>query len=346
MRRLSSLTFIFILIASVLVAGCGTKDLVSLSSIDKTDFWVGDRFNNKVKIENVDDFLNAFKQAKLVNDPQGVKSESDADYVFYSKDKRIYYDSTGKYLIFLDASGKKYIYSADLTSLLSNIQDLPPAVSKGFDDAQIQTWADEFSKIKTPSAMLFDQGDKAILLVFAGEKPQAGYELTLDQVSFSNNTLTVNIRLNPPKEAAAQVISYPYAGFTISKKTDVDVRLITQSTGGENIEHVPLARVSPGQNVILLNPERGAILTERIKLSGFARVPEGTFSVEVEDGHNVLGKKQATASKGAPDWGYFEFWMDLDQATSPYGTIIFVTQSPQDGSRVEELMVPVSFGGK
>ena len=109
---------------------------------------------------------------------------------------------------------------------------------------------------------------------------------------------------------------------------------------------VPVAVVEEGQNIILLRPERGSILTERVKMTGFARVWEASFIVEVEDGHNVLGIKQVTASEGAPGWGKFEFWMDLEPATSPYGTIIFVTYSAKDGSRIEELKVPVGFGGK
>ncbi len=38
--------------------------------------------------------------------------------------------------------------------------------------------------------------------------------------------------------------------------------------------------------------------------------------------------------------------MDLEPATSPFGTIIGVTYSAKDGSRIEEVKVPIGFGGK
>jgi len=333
-------------VVAVSLIGCGAKDLVSLADIGKGDLFVGDRFGNKVKIEDPADFIKAFKEAKLVKDAKDAKSETEADYVFYSGDKKVYYEAKGMYLIYVDKGGKKHVYSADLAQLLSEVEGLPPVLTQGFQDQEIGSWLDELAKITEPSAILFDTGDEPILVVMAGEKPTAGYELNLEDVTISNGVLTVHVRLVPPSETAAQVLSYPYAGFTLSKKADVEVRMIYTGKDGDEVIHVPVAQVEKGQNIILLKPERGSILTERVKMVGFARVHEGTFSVEVEDGHNVLGIKSVTASKSAPEWGYFEFWMDLEQPTSPYGMIIFVTQSAQDGSRVEELMVPIGFGGK
>jgi len=346
MRRFRFFLPALAFILAVGLLGCGAKDLASLAGVAKNDFYVGDRFGNKVKIENPEDFITALKSAKAVKDPKDVKSETEAEYVLYSEDQRIYYDAQGKYLIYLDKGGKKHVYSADLAALLGQINELPPVVSSGFKNDEVSAWLSSFSKVKEPAAILFDLGNQVILAVFGGEKPNAGYSLKLENVSLPNGVLTLDIRLTPPKQGAAQVISYPYAAFTLSKKAEVDVRLVSAGQGGDQVVHVPVAQVASGQNVILLHPERGAILTERVKMSGFARVPEGAFTVEVEDGHNVLGKKAVTAAKGAPEWGYFEFWIDLEQATSPYGTIIFVTKSPKDGSRVEELKVPVSFGGK
>lgn len=344
LRKLMLPALIFLL--GVFLVGCGTKDLVSLTGMEKKELYVGDRFGNKIKVENPGDFVQALKAAKAVKDAKGIKSETEADYVLYADDDKIYYDAQGKYLTYVDKSGKKHFYSLDLSALLSKVPGLPPTISAGFSDAEVSKWLDDLTKIKEPAAMLFDRGDKAILVVSAGEKPTGGYSLNLEEVTMSNGALTLNLRLNPPKDSAVQAISYPYAAFTLSRKADLDVRLIVAAKDGDQVFHVPVAQVAKDQNIILLRPERGSILTERVKMVGFARVYEGTFSVEVEDGHNVLGVKTVTASKSAPDWGYFEFWIDLEQATSPYGSIIFVTKSAKDGSRVEELNVPISFGGK
>ncbi|HOV65436.1 MAG TPA: Gmad2 immunoglobulin-like domain-containing protein [Bacillota bacterium] len=334
-----------LLLMSLVFAGCGAKDLVTLAGLEGADLYVGDRFGNKVKIDVADEFLKAFKEAKFVKDPKDAKSETEADYVFYSGDKKIYYDSEGKYLIFIE-DGKKSVYSADLDGLLSGIKDLPPSVSLGFDDEELSEWLNDLSQVKEPAALLFERDGKTILVVLAGEKPSGGYTIDLNNVSVRDSGLLVSVKLVPPQEGALQVITYPYAGFTLSKETDVAVEMIVPGKTGDETLQIPVSHVADGQNVILLKPAEGSILTERVRMVGFARVPEGTFTVEVEDGHNVLGIEQVTASKGAPDWGYFDFWMDLEPATSPYGTIICVTQSPQDGSRVEELLVSVGFGAK
>lgn len=338
------LLLIAVLALCVFATGCGAKDIVSLAGLDKADLYVGDRYGNKVKVENPEEFLKEFKSAKFVKDPKDVRSEIEAEYVFYSGDSKVYYDARGKYLMFIE-KGKKNVYSADIDALLGKVSGLPPAVTPGFQDDEISEWLSGMSHVGQPAALLFDRGDQAILAVMAGQRPREGYQMILENVSYSSGEVTVDIRLVPP-EAGADVDSFPFAGFSLSRKADVNVRLIEPGTSGDDLVHVPVSVVEEGQNMILLRPERGSILTERVKMVGFARVFEANFIVEVEDGHNVLGIKQVTASEGAPGWGHFEFWMDLEPATSPYGTIIFVTYSAKDGSRIEELKIPVGFGGK
>ncbi len=345
--RIWLLLLVSILILSLFATGCGTKDLVSLAGLENEDLYVGDHYGNKVKIENPEEFLEAFKAAKAAKDPKEARSEIEAEYVFYSGDSKIYYDAQGKYLIFVD-KGKKTVYSVDagIDALLEKVEQLPPVVTFGCSDDQLSELLKELSEIRESAALLFDCGDKAVLAVMAGEKPSDGYQMNLEKVSSQAGNLAIDVRLIPCKEDSDDVVTYPSAVFTLSKKTDVDVRLIIPGTSGDELLHVPVSTVEEGQNIILLWPERGSILTERVKMTGFARVPEANFIVEVEDGHNVLGIKQVTASQEAPGWGYFEFWIDLEPATSPYGTIIFATQSAKDGSTVEELMVPIGFGGK
>lgn len=338
------LLLIGLLVLSIFATGCGGKDLVSLAGMDKHDLYVGDRYGNRVKIEDPQDFLAAFKAAKAVKDPKDVRSEVEAEYVFYSGDSKIYYDAQGKYLILVD-KGKKTVYSANMDALLAKVSGLPPGLTPGIEDEEVSDWIETMAEVDRPAALLFRRGDQAILVVLGGQRPKDGYKMNLENVSYSGNELTVDIRIVPP-EAGADVVSYPVAAFTLSKYADVNVRLIEPGSGGEDLISVPVSVVEEGQNIILLWPERGAILTERVRMTGFARVFEASFIVEVEDGHNVLGIKQVTASEGAPGWGRFDFWMDLEPATSPYGTIIFVTYSAKDGSRVEELKVPVGFGGK
>lgn len=338
------LLLIGLLVLSIFATGCGGKDLVSLAGMDKHDLYVGDRYGNRVKIEDPQDFLAAFKAAKAVKDPKDVRSEVEAEYVFYSGDSKIYYDAQGKYLMFIE-KGKKSVYSANIDTLLAQVSGLPPVITPGFQDEEIAGWLKTLAQVEQPVALLFERGDQAILAVLAGQRPQGEYNMNLENVSYSNGELTVDVRL-VPTEGSGETVAYPVGSFTLSKHADVNVRLIETGASGDDLTRVPVSVVEEGQNIILLRPERGSILTERVRMTGFARVFEASFIVEVEDGHNVLGIKQVMASEGAPGWGRFDFWMDLESATSPYGTIIFVTYSAKDGSRIEELKVPVGFGGK
>ncbi len=331
---------------SVFAAGCSSKDLVSLAKLDKGELEVGDRYGNRVRIENAEEFLKEFKSAKSIKDAEDVRSEIEAEYIFYSNENKVYYDALGKYLIYIE-KGKKHVYSADISGLLDELVQLPPFVVLGSHDEEISEWLHKFSRIERPVSLLFERDDQIVLVVMAGKRDKTGYTMTLENVSFlsSSGEMAVDIRLIEPK-VGDNVTSYPYEEFTLSKKVDVNVRMIESKAEGDDVVHVPVSVVEKGQNVILFRPERGSILTERVKMTGFARLRETNFVVEVEDGHNVLGAKQVTVSKRAPEWDFFEFWMDLEPATSPYGTIIFVTYSVKDGSRTEELKVPVGFGGK
>lgn len=112
------------------------QNLVSLAGMDKHDLYVGDRYGNRVKIEDPQDFLAAFKAAKAVKDPKDVRSEVEAEYVFYSGDSKIYYDAQGKYLILVD-KGKKTVYSANMDALLAKVSGLPPGLTPGIEDEEI-----------------------------------------------------------------------------------------------------------------------------------------------------------------------------------------------------------------
>ena len=227
------------LILSLVLTGCGTKDLVSLAGLDQADLYVGDRYGNKIKIDDPQEFLKAFKAAKFVKDPKNVKSETEADYVFYSGDKKIYYDAQGKYLIFIDSDGK-HVYSADMDILLAEIEYLPPAVSVGFENEELDRWMEDLCKVQEPAALLFEGEQDCVLVVVAGEKPTNGYSMSLEHVTVEESGIVVSVRLVPPQGQQSQVVTYPYVGFTISKKADLSVELIVPGKTGDQIFKLPV----------------------------------------------------------------------------------------------------------
>ncbi|MFC4077785.1 Gmad2 immunoglobulin-like domain-containing protein [Salinithrix halophila] len=59
------------------------------------------------------------------------------------------------------------------------------------------------------------------------------------------------------------------------------------------------------------------------RVSGEARVFEGTYDYAVSDGHNYLAKGWGTASKGAPEWGKFKKTIQIPLKKMPVnGTLM------------------------
>lgn len=342
---------VLVLCLLVSLPACAPKDLATLSGASKGKISVGDRWGNSVLVPEPEELLKVLKAAKPVKDSKDVKPEAEADYVITTADGKIYYDASGKYLTFVSAKGTRRVFQGDLSAVLKSLASLlPPVLTPGVDDQELESWLPSLTRTTDPVAMFFERGDKYFLVVCAGEVPTAGYSLELTGVAWGTapgwnvNRALLKFNLNAPAGNAAKVVSYPYQVYTVSAKTPIEVEFEVPTGAGEKVVRVPMASV--GQNVVLFQPEAGSVLTEAVRLVGKARVWEATLMVEIEDGHDVLGRKTVTASAGAPEWGDFDVWMDLKVPTNPFGSIIFTTSSPADGSRVEELLVPVTFGGK
>lgn len=73
---------------------------------------------------------------------------------------------------------------------------------------------------------------------------------------------------------------------------------------------------------------------------GEGQLFEATFGWAVEDGHNELKTGFGTASMGAPEWGSFEFTVEVEKAR-PNSTLMLILfeESAKDGSRQHELPV-------
>ncbi|TCK92692.1 sporulation and spore germination protein [Natranaerovirga hydrolytica] len=98
------------------------------------------------------------------------------------------------------------------------------------------------------------------------------------------------------------------------------------------------------QNVAfrIYEPAPHTEVTDTIVVRGLARVYEATIQYEFEDGHNILDKGFTTASEGAPGWGEFEITIDIEgEVANNTGSIILYEESMKDGSRMNELIIPV-----
>ncbi len=97
------------------------------------------------------------------------------------------------------------------------------------------------------------------------------------------------------------------------------------------------------QNVAfrIYEPTPNTEVKDRIVVRGLARVYEGTLLYEFEDGHYILDEGFTTASEGAPGWGEFEIIIELDDESDYSGRVILFEESAKDGSRINELKIPV-----
>lgn len=94
----------------------------------------------------------------------------------------------------------------------------------------------------------------------------------------------------------------------------------------------------------LYSPDPGSMITPSFNIHGEARIFEGAFNYNLEDGHNILATGTIHASQGAPGWGTFDVTISFDpSSTEPYltQTLILYEVSPKDGSPMHQLVIPL-----
>jgi len=230
------------------------------------------------------------------------------------------------------------------------VDDLPDAV---------KAWFEEHAKEK--GTFTKDAGGRTYILVAWGEKPTAGYEVRVRDVAEGSRGPVVTVELKAPEPGQPEVITYPRDLVSIPR-TDRDVSFayvgkVTLETPeralgvltsppekpSDEPPSPPEEPVAQSENFRLFEPAPGSTVSKPLRVRGVARVFEGTFILELEDGHNVLVREVVQAQGGGPEWGKFDVSLDFETPTSPNGTLIFVTESAKDGSRKEEMYVPLSF---
>ena len=81
---------------------------------------------------------------------------------------------------------------------------------------------------------------------------------------------------------------------------------------------------------------------DTFSVRGQGQIFEANFSWIVEDGHEELQKGFQMTDAGAPEWGKFEFAIDVrKRRQNSTLTLILFESSPKDGSRQHELHVPL-----
>ena len=95
--------------------------------------------------------------------------------------------------------------------------------------------------------------------------------------------------------------------------------------------------------IFVERPGVGAVLGSPFTLAGTASVFEGSFAARLVDGAGQsIVRAQVQASAGAPERGRFRVTLPFG-TTAQNGTLVVFSQSMEDGSRQDEVRIPVSF---
>jgi hypothetical protein len=79
---------------------------------------------------------------------------------------------------------------------------------------------------------------------------------------------------------------------------------------------------------------------DKFFVKGKGQIFEATFGWVVEDGHEELKKGNQMTDAGPPEWGNFEFTIDVHKTrTNSTLTLILFEVSAKDGSRQYELPI-------
>ncbi|MEQ6388236.1 BsuPI-related putative proteinase inhibitor [Bacillaceae bacterium S4-13-58] len=80
-------------------------------------------------------------------------------------------------------------------------------------------------------------------------------------------------------------------------------------------------------------------------VTGEARVFEGSFMYNVEDGHyKLIGDTPVQVNAGAPAWSDFEIKVEIDESNLPENgtlTMVLFEASPKDGNPTNEWIIPL-----
>lgn len=132
-----------------------------------------------------------------------------------------------------------------------------------------------------------------------------------------------------------------------NKKNSDDTNSNESST---SIDTVQIAKpIEPQKQVAIAfsNEHFRQVTVEKVDgnkfhIKGQAQVWEANISWVVEDGHNELKTGFTTSDAGAPEWGNFDFTVDVEKKKE-YSTLILILfeESAKDSSRTHELPIPL-----
>ena len=144
--------------------------------------------------------------------------------------------------------------------------------------------------------------------------------------------LTAVVELSQPldDEATAQVV-YTLTQFTSIKRVRLE---------GEERVRADFEDLTP--SVLVESPLPGEAVTTPIRIDGTANTFEATFNAEVVDAAGkVLGERFVTATSGTGTRGTFDAEVEFKATSDGPGELVVFEISAEDGSRMNEVRIPL-----
>jgi len=103
--------------------------------------------------------------------------------------------------------------------------------------------------------------------------------------------------------------------------------------------------ISESGNIKVTEPQPDSVIESPLLIKGEARVFEGTVQFRLKDSQgNIIAEKFGTAqSVEAGEFGEFGELLLFDNVESESGTLEIYSQSPEDGSEQDLILIPVKF---
>jgi len=148
----------------------------------------------------------------------------------------------------------------------------------------------------------------------------------------------------------ARVAQVVYTATQFSGVTAVDLRMDGKpltTLGGEGLMIAPGQRRADWRDfepaIFVERPGVGAVLSSPFVLAGTALVFEGSFVARlVDDSGRRMVSVPVQASSGGPERGDFREVIPYSTSAAS-GTLIVYDQSMEDGSRQDEVSIPITF---
>jgi len=232
----------------------------------------------------------------------------------------------------------------DEPQLPAGVVALDPA---SFTDPVLVAWADICRLVPGVHILPEFEPERTYLMVAYGERGTAGYEVitTVTSDGGSPPSFSFSGVLKAPDGPAATVLTYPAGVFVVSgRQTAIAEVTAVDENGDALVAEIP----SPANLAFVpVSPLPGDTVTgTTLHIEGFARVFEATLQYALEDGHNVLAQGFTMADQGAPEWGRYSLDIEFAQPSSPGLTLRIFEYSMKDGSIVNEVVIPLTWGGQ